>query len=103
MSFGELGKLLPLRPAIPGSHSSPKPGAVPWRIERSGEFAGYAVTGWRYHGLAIWHVKLWAKHNDEPERSYIVNAGEFSPQTLLPAERFAVLRLLAMWEADGLH
>ena len=77
-----------------------KPAA--WKMERSGEFGEFAVSGWRYHGLAIWHVKLWSKNNEDPERSYTVTAGAFYPQTVAPSEKFAVLRLLALWEADGL-
>ena len=70
-----------------------------WRIERSGNFGGYVVSGWRYTDLAIWHVKLWSKNESNPQQTYIVAAGELYPDTILPAERFAVLRLIAMWEA----
>ncbi len=89
--------------AIPGNSNPSLSSRAPssQRIERSGEFAGYAVSGWRHPSLAIWHVKLWSKSSDEPQRSYTVAAGEFYPVSVLPAEKFAVLRLIAMWEADG--
>ena len=99
MSFGE--RLRSVLPSPDDLAARTRP--APWKIERSGEFAGYAVSGWRYDGLAIWHVKLWPKSNNQPARTYTVAAGEFYPENVTPTERFAVLRLLAMWEADGLR
>jgi hypothetical protein len=103
MSFGEMRKVVSNGHATPGSSNPPlsRRRPAPRRIERSGDFAGYAVSGCRHPTLAIWHVKLWAKNNDEPGRSYTVAAGEFYPVSVLPAEKFAVLRLIALWEADG--
>jgi hypothetical protein len=74
---------------------------VPWRIERSGNFGGYAVSGWRYSDVPIWHLKVWSIADDKPEQTYIVSVGGFYPESIAPAEKFAALRLMAFWEADG--
>jgi hypothetical protein len=103
MRFVQRLKVLPLRLAGPGAALNP-PSAIPaiWRIERSGNLGGYAVFGWRYTDLAIWHLKVWSNGDDQPEQSYVVSAGEFHPDSIAPAERSAALRLVAFWEADGL-
>jgi hypothetical protein len=71
------------------------------RTERSGSFGGYAVSGWRYVDLAIWHLTVWSISDDKPGQTYVVLAGEFYPESVSPAEKFAALRLIAFWEADG--
>jgi hypothetical protein len=102
MRFAQLIKVPPLRLGVPraalNSHS-----AIPvlWRLERSGSFGGYAVSGWRYSDLAIWHLKVWSISDDKPEQTYIVSVGEFYPESIAPAEKFAALRLIAFWEEDG--
>jgi hypothetical protein len=94
-------KVLPLRLAVPPVALNPH-SAIPviWRIERSGNFGGYAVSGWRYTDPAVWHLKVWSISDDKPEQTYIVSAGEFYPESIGPAEKFAALRLIAFWEAD---
>ncbi len=71
-----------------------------WRIDRSGEFGSYAVRGWRYTDLAIWHVNIWLKSEERPELTYVVAAGEFYPETVTTEEKFGVLHLIAGWEAN---
>jgi len=102
MHFVQRLKVLPLRLALPQAALNPH-SAVPviWRIERSGNCGGYAVSGWRYTDLAIWHLKIWSISDDKPEQTYIFSAGEFYPQPISPAEKFAALRLIVFWEADG--
>ena len=72
-----------------------------WVKKRSGQFEGYVVSGWRYSDLAIWHVKVWSMSDGEPGETYVVSAGEFFPESIAPAEKFAALRLIAYWEAAG--
>ena len=102
MRFVQHMKVLALRLTVPRVASNPQ-SAIPviWAIERSGNLEGYAVSGWRYTDLAIWHLKVWSISHDEPEQTYVVSAGEFYPESIAPAERFAALRLIALWEADG--
>ena len=102
MRFAQLIKVLPPRlgfPRVALNRHSAIP--APWRIERNGNFGGYAVSGWRYSDLAIWHLKVWPIGDDSPEQTYTVSVGEFYPGSIAPAERFAALRLIAFWEADG--
>jgi hypothetical protein len=77
--------------------------ALNWKAERSGHFGGYIVSGWRYKDLAIWHLRVWCVSDDMPVRSYVVLAGEFYPEPSSSEERFATLRLVALWEANGLE
>jgi hypothetical protein len=72
-----------------------------WKSERSGTFSGYTVSGWRYIDIAIWHITVWSSTDDEPGRTYVVSAGEFFPELVASPEKFAILRLIALWEADG--
>jgi hypothetical protein len=80
----------------PGSATPPT-----WRTERTGSFEGYSVSGWRYIDLAIWHVTVWSVSDDLPGKPYVILAGEFYPGSVSPAERFAALRLIALWETAG--
>jgi hypothetical protein len=70
-----------------------------WRIERSGEFGDYVVSGWRYTDLTIWHVNVWQKSDQRPAQTYVVAAGEFYPEPVTPGEKFGVFGLIAAWEA----
>jgi hypothetical protein len=102
MRFAQLTKILPPRLGVPRMALNPHSAVpVPWRVERKGNFAGYTVSGWRYSDLAIWHLKVWPIGDDSPEQTYIVSVGEFYPESIAPAERFAALRLIGFWEADG--
>src|ERR1700685_4496203 len=103
MRFAQLRKAPPLRLGVPPVALNPR-SAIPVlsRMERSGSFGGYAVSGWRYSDLAIWHLKVWSIGDDKTEQTYIVSVGEFYPESIAPAEKFAALRLIAFWEADGL-
>lgn len=102
MRFAQLIKVLPLRLGVPRVASNPHSATpVLWRVERSGNFGGYAVSGWRYSDLAIWHLKVWSIGDDKPEQTYIVSVGEFYPGSIAPAEKFAALRFIAFWEAEG--
>lgn len=81
---------------------NPRPHAdTTGRIERSGTFGGYAVSGWRTIDLAIWHITVWCISDDRTGQSYVVSDERFYPESITPAETFAVLRLIAFWEADG--
>jgi hypothetical protein len=82
----------------PAAHSTT---ATNWRTERRGQVGGYAVSGWRYNDLAIWHVKVRPIRDRNPGKSYVVSAGEFYPEAVLPVEKYATLHLIAFWEADG--
>jgi hypothetical protein len=87
-------------PERPSSSSGPTTNTT-WRTERSGSFGGYAVSGWRYIDLAIWHVMVWSIGDDKPGQTFVVSAGEFYPQSVTPAEKFAALRLISFWEVDS--
>ena len=96
-------KIFPRRFASPPLRSESELPADPnWKAERSGHFGGYVVSGWRYKDLAIWHLRVWCISDNEPVRSYVVLAGEFYPEPGTAEERFATLRLVALWEANGL-
>jgi hypothetical protein len=102
MRFVERLKGLARRVAVPRMVSNPgSASATNCRTERSGRFRGYAISGWRYNDLAIWHVKVRSISEDNPGRSYVVSAGEFYPESAAPAEKFAALSLIASWEAEG--
>jgi hypothetical protein len=102
MRFAQLTKVLTPRLGVPRVALNPHSAVpVPWRIERNGNFGGYAVSGWRYSDLAIWHLKVWSIGDDKPQQTYIVSVREFYPGSIAPAEKFAALRLIAFWEADG--
>jgi hypothetical protein len=89
---------------MPKEASDPDSPTTPsWRAERSGHFGEYAVSGWRYTDLAIWHVKVWSAGDDNPVRSYVVSAGEFYPDSVTSEDRFAILRLIAFWDANGFN
>lgn len=93
-----LARRVDIRRMVSNAGAAP---ATDWRTERSGRFGGYAVSGWRYNDLAIWHVKVRSMSEDNPGRSYVVSAGEFYPASVGPAEKFATLGLIAFWETDG--
>jgi hypothetical protein len=95
MRFVQRQKRLPLE--LPGQAASNlhPPSNTTWGIERSGSFGGYAVSGWRYIDLAIWHVTVWSIRDDKPGNTYVVSSGEFYPNSVAPAEKFAALRLIA--------
>jgi hypothetical protein len=102
MRFVQLLKVLPLRRTAPYLALSPNSAITTiWRTERSGIFGEYVVSGWRYTDLAIWHVKIWSTSDEEAERTYVVSAGEFYPESIAPPEKFAAQQLIAFWEADG--
>ena len=102
MRFAQLTKILPPRLGVPRMALNPHSAVpVPWRVERKGNFGGYTVSGWRYSDLAIWHLKVWPIGDDSPEQTYIVSVGEFYPESIAPAERFAAQRRIGFWEADG--
>jgi hypothetical protein len=101
MRFDRLRKgLLPKRakPATSDLHSAT---SITWRAERSGSFGGYSVSGWRYIDLAIWHVTVSLVSDGKPGKRYVISAGEFYPNSVSRVEKFAALRLIAFWEADG--
>jgi hypothetical protein len=102
MGLVERFKVLPARLTVfqVESNSRATPASA-WKIERSGNFGGFEVTGWRYSNLAIWHVKVWSINDGKPGQSYVVAAGEIYPESLTPSERFATLRLIAFWETVG--
>jgi hypothetical protein len=102
LNLHERFRLIPFRlasPRIPADQQSPQ--AAPWRTERSGNFAGFVVSAWRCTGLAIWYLKVWSQGDDQDARSFTVAAAGFYPETVVPAEKFAILYLIAMWEAEG--
>jgi hypothetical protein len=77
--------------------------AMAWRTERSGEFGGFAVSGWRYAEIAIWHMKISVQMYDKPEKAYVVTAGEFYPDTASEAEKVAMIHLISQWETEGVE
>jgi hypothetical protein len=75
-----------------------------WKIERSGTFEDYEIVGWRYSELAVWHIKAWLKGSNGSATTYLVAAGEFYPSRIDRSERFAIMRMLSLWETvDGVY
>jgi hypothetical protein len=104
MRFVERLKIFPLHPTRPQAVSEPDSiFGSSWRIERMGEFGGYTVSGWRYSNLAIWHVEVCSLSDGNPAQAYVVSAGELFPASFEPAERFATLHLIDIWETDDLQ
>jgi|HubBroStandDraft_6_1064221.scaffolds.fasta_scaffold3971122_1 hypothetical protein len=68
------------------------------KFERSGNFEGYEVVGWRFPEIVIWHIKTWPKNATDPAKAYVVAGGEFYPNTISQDERIAVLHLLWIWD-----
>ena len=67
------------------------------RIEKRGEHDSFEVTGWRYEGDSVWHVKVWA---DNRRNSYKVTSGMFEPNPVSHTEREAVLHVIEKWETE---
>jgi hypothetical protein len=68
-------------------------------LSRRGDRCGYEVTAWRYKEGAAWHVKAERKGHSLRAKAYVVRDGAFHPETASPAEKVAILSLIAQWEA----
>jgi hypothetical protein len=72
-------------------------------LSRRGGRCGYQVTAWRYIEDAAWHVKAERKSRPLHAKAYVVRDGAFHPETASPAEKVAILSLIAQWEAGLAH
>jgi hypothetical protein len=66
-----------------------------WRLHGT-----FEVSGWRYEGDFLWHLKVWPENRDVWRNIYKVMSGAFEPDTATDAEREAVLHLIAQWEHE---
>jgi hypothetical protein len=70
------------------------------KIEKRGEHGTCEVSGWRYEGNSVWHVKVWADNRDVQRNAYKIISDRFEPDAVSQAEREAVLHLIAEWERE---
>src|SRR5271163_187999 len=70
------------------------------RIEKRGEHGSCEVTGWRYEGDSVWHVKVWPDNRDVRRNAYKVMSSMFEPEAVSHEDREAVLRLIEKWESE---
>jgi hypothetical protein len=68
-------------------------------LSRRGDRCGYEVRAWRYMEDSAWHVKTERKSRPLHAKAYVVRDGAFHPETASPAEKVAILSLIAQWEA----
>lgn len=66
--------------------------------ERSDQFDGHVVNGWRYEAISLWHITI--QRLEGAKESYLVAAGEFYPHAIAETERFTILHMIAIWEHE---
>jgi hypothetical protein len=69
------------------------------KIERSGAFCDYEVSGWRYVGDVSWQVKVWLAGCPRDWFGYTMTSGQRCGMNILnEAQRSALSQLIANWE-----
>jgi hypothetical protein len=69
------------------------------KIERSGTFGEYEVSGWRYVGDFSWQIKVWLAGCPHDWFGYTMTSGQKCELDILSeAQRSALSRVVANWE-----
>jgi hypothetical protein len=69
------------------------------KIERSGAFGDYEVSGWRYVDDVTWQVKVWLAGSPRDWFGYTMTSEQrCEPNILSEAQRSALSQVIANWE-----
>ena len=68
------------------------------KIQRSGAFGDYEVSGWRFVDELSWQVKVWLAGSPRDWRGYTLTPGQCDLNILDEAQRSALSQLIANWE-----
>jgi hypothetical protein len=69
------------------------------KIERSGAFGDYEVSGWRYADDVSWRVKVWLAECPRDWFGYTMTSGQQCELNILnEAQRSALSQVIANWE-----
>jgi hypothetical protein len=73
--------------------------SLPLKVERSGTFGEYEVTGRRYVGDVRWNVKVWLTGHPRDWLGGTVKSGKCDLNILSEVQRKALKDVITKWEA----